>query len=111
MGDCGGEIKWSENEDVIQSAVLHKKPVAENKSGHSKFDARIDHTDHASFYCDDCKQEVIITELVLRKYNPEVIEGDEKLLCLHFELACTGCKKTDSKKMYINRSFGDICWK
>ena len=112
QGDRDGEIVWCGNDNEDQHVTLYKKHVAENKSELGEFDAVIDSTDHISFYCNDCKQEVRITELILRKHNLEVIERDEKLLCLYFEFICTGCKRTDGRKMYINGPFPkSVVWK
>lgn len=95
-------FEWNEGRDGIPYITLHDKPLPDSKSEHGGFDARIDSTDHATFYCIECKLEVAITRARLYRYNEDANEHGEKLLCLYFELACKRCKRTDSKKIYVN---------
>ena len=112
QGDRDGEIIWYGNDNEDQHVTLYKKHIAENKSGLARFDAVIDDTDHISFYCNDCRQEVSITKLTLRKHISDRNEYNEKLPCLYFEFICTGCKITDGRKMYINSPFPkSVVWK
>ena len=83
---------------------------AKTTSARRKFDARIDNTDHTSFYCEKCDREVRIVELTFYKES----SNKHKLglvYTLWFELFCEGCGASDKKKMYVNSPLlGNINW-
>ena len=91
-------------------AILYDEHANRVTARSQKFDARIDDTDHAAFYCEKCNREVRIVELIF--YKEASNKHKLKLVyTLWFELLCEGCGASDTKKMYLNSSLLDnINW-
>ncbi len=102
-------MKFIDNEMGLKYVNLYDEH-ANTTSTHRKFDARIDDTDHATFYCEKCEREVRIVNLTFYKESKD--EHKLKLVyTLRFELFCEGCGASDTKKMYVNNSLLDgISW-
>lgn len=102
-------LKFSGGETGIKGVTLYDEN-ANIQGDYAKFDARIDSTDHAAFYCEKCKREVRIVELEFFKH----IIHKHKLKQVHeiqFTLLCESCGRHERKKMYLNSQLGDVNWK
>ncbi len=103
-------IRLTDNGMGQKWAILYDEHASRVTARSRKFDARIDDTDHAAFYCEKCDREVRIVKLTF--YKEASNKHKLKLVyTLWFELLCEGCGASDTKKMYLNDPLpGNINW-
>ncbi|HXG73987.1 MAG TPA: hypothetical protein VNK44_04120 [Candidatus Nitrosotenuis sp.] len=103
-------IRYKDNNMGLKVAVLYDEHANRIAGISRKFDARIDDTDHAAFYCEKCDREVRVVELRIYKEAKEKHKL-ELIYTLWFELLCEGCGASDNKKMYVNSQLlGGVNW-
>ena len=103
-------IEFTDNGMGLKWAILYDEHAAKVPHASRKFDARIDNTDHAAFYCEKCDREVRIVQATFYKEAKD--EHKLKLVyVLRFELLCEVCGGSEMKKMYLNNPIpGNINW-